>query len=147
MNSKLPRTAFLLGLSGLLPQALAIADTLKPGLVAIGPTSGALYAALIFSFVGGLWWGIAAARPEAPHWLYAVAVMPSLIAFGPLLLWSMNSDPPVVALVIIGSGLLLSPLVDWQLKRLRLVPQGWLTMRIILSVGLGAMTLALAMRA
>lgn len=38
-----------------------------------------VYAALIFSFLGALWWGLAAAhRPSAPVWVWPGGVLPSL---------------------------------------------------------------------
>jgi hypothetical protein len=144
MEHKLPRVAFLLGLSGLIPQMLAAAITLHPPHAAFGQFAAFLYAALIFSFLGGLWWGIAAVNAAAPRWLYGVAVMPSLIAFGAGLLWIVRTGSPSQSLVIVGLGLLFAPLVDWQLDRRQLVPKGWLTMRVILSAGLGTLTLLAA---
>ena len=58
MDHKLSRVAFLLGLSGLIPQMLAAAITLHPPHAAFGQFAAFLYAALIFSFLGGLWWAI-----------------------------------------------------------------------------------------
>jgi hypothetical protein len=144
MDHKLPRVAFLLGLSGLLPQILAAAITLHPPHTAFGQFAAFLYAALIFSFLGGLWWGVAAVNVTAPRWLYGIAVMPTLIAFGAGLLWIIRTGSPTQSLTIVGAGLLLAPLVDWHLDRRRLVPKGWFAMRIILSAGLGALTLLVA---
>ena len=144
MDHKLPRVAFLLGLSGLLPQLVAAAITLHPPHAAFGQFVAFLYAALIFSFVGGMWWGIAAVNTTAPRWLYGVAVMPTLIAFAAGLLWIVRTGSPSQSLVIVGLGLLFAPLVDWQLDRRQLLPKGWLTMRVILSAGLGALTLLAA---
>ncbi len=146
MNHKLPRLAFLLGLSGLLPQMMAAAISLHPPHAAFGQFAAFLYAALIFSFLGGLWWGIAAVNPAAPRWLYFVAVVPTLIAFSAGLLWIARTGSPAQSLMVVGLGLLLAPLVDWQLDRRRLVPKRWLKMRGILSVGLGILTLLLATR-
>jgi Protein of unknown function (DUF3429) len=146
MDHKLPRLAFLLGLSGLLPQIMAAAITLHPPHAAFGQFAAFLYAALIFSFLGGLWWGIAAVNPAAPRWLYLAAVVPTLVAFGAGLLWIARTGSPAQSLMVVGAGLLLAPLVDWQLSRRRLVPEGWLKMRVILSAGLGILTLLLAAR-
>jgi Protein of unknown function (DUF3429) len=143
MDYKLPRLAFLLGLSGLLPQILFAAIILHPPHAALGQFAAFLYAALIFS--GGLWWGVAAANRDAPRWLYVVAVVPSLIALGAGLLWIVRTGSPAQSLIIVGVGLLFAPLVDGQLGRRRLVPTGWLTMRIILSAGLGILTLLVAL--
>jgi Protein of unknown function (DUF3429) len=147
MDHKLPRVAFLLGLSGLLPQLLAGAVSLHPPHAAFGQFAAFLYGALILSFLGGLWWGVAATNPNASRWLYSAAVLPSLIAFAAGLLWIIRSGSPGQSLLIIGFGLLFAPLVDWQLDRRRMVPKGWLAMRIILSTGLGVITLLLAVKA
>ena len=144
MDHKLPRVAFLLGLSGLLPQLVAAAITLHPPHAAFGQFAAFLYAALIFSFVGGMWWGIAAVNTAAPRWLYGVAVMPTLIAFGAGLLWIVRTGSAGQSLTIVGIGLLATPIVDWHIDRRGLVPGRWLTMRVILSAGLGALTLMAA---
>lgn len=147
MDHKLPRLAFFLGLSGLLPQFLAFAISLHPPHAAFGQFAAFLYAALIFSFLGGLWWGIAAAQAKAPAWLYLVSVMPSLIAFAAGLIWIARTGTAALSLMTIGFGLLLSPFVDWQLAKRSLVPKNWLMMRLILSVGLGLLTVGIAVLA
>jgi len=80
MRKKLPTTALLLGLSGLIPQMAACYlafSTREPGLALL---AGLFYAALILSFLGGLWWGVAAAGNDRAPWLYLVGVCPSLVA-------------------------------------------------------------------
>ena len=144
MDNKLPRFAFLLGISGLFPQVLAVAITLHPPHLAFGQFAAFLYAALILSFLGGLWWGVAAVNQATPRWLYLVGVVPSLVAFAAGLLWIMRSGSPDQALKIVGVGLLIAPIVDRELARRKLVPKGWLAMRITLSVGLGILTLLAA---
>jgi Protein of unknown function (DUF3429) len=144
MEHKLPRLAFFLGLSGILPQLMAGAVLLHPPHAAFGQFAAFLYAALIFSFLGGLWWGVAATNPTASRWLYCIAVMPSLIAFAAGLIWIARTGLPGQSLMIVGLGLLVAPFVDWQLDRRGLVPKGWLAMRIILSTGLGVLTLLIA---
>ncbi|HBU13564.1 MAG TPA: tetrathionate reductase, partial [Gemmobacter sp.] len=84
----LPRFARLLGLSGLLPQmlclALALADPGMAGLEAAG-LAGLFYAALILSFLGGLWWMAAALGGMARPGPYLLAVLPSLAGWAILL--------------------------------------------------------------
>jgi hypothetical protein len=147
MDHKLPRVAFLLGLSGLLPQLLAAAVSLHPPHAAFGQFAAFLYGALILSFLGGLWWGIAAANPNASRWLYGVAVLPSLIAFAAGLLWIARTGSPGQSLLAVGLALFAAPFVDWQLDRRAMVPKGWLSMRVILSTGLGVLTLLIAAKA
>ena len=144
MDHKLSRLALLLGVSGLIPQMLALALTWHPPHAALAQFAGFLYAALIFSFIGGLWWGIAAANRAAPKWLFAVAVVPALIAFGASLIWVARTGSAGLSLRIVGTALVVSPLIDWWLGRAGLVPRGWLFMRLVLSFGLGALTLSMA---
>ena len=61
------RIARRLGYAGLLPQIAALALFAgggEWGWVALA--AGFAYAALIFSFLGGVWWGQALAMPRAP---------------------------------------------------------------------------------
>ncbi len=144
-----PSPARTLGYSGLLPQlACALA-------VWIGPEEwrwtalamGWAYAALIFSFLGGLWWGMAAASPDearrAPGWLWAAAVAPSLIALATYVPWVVGATWPGPSLIVLAVCITLSPLVDIRLVTLR--PSWWMALRVPLSLGLGGATLALAL--
>lgn len=57
-QNPLPQSALKLGHAGLLPQAAAYALALTNNDVATyALVSGFAYAALIFSFIGGVWWG------------------------------------------------------------------------------------------
>jgi hypothetical protein len=140
----LPRLAFVLGLAGVTPQALAFALTFEAQNRFIGLAAGYFYAALIFSFLGGIWWGVAAARADAPAWVYPAAVVPSLIAFASGVPWMNGGTWPGPSLAILGVGILLSPLVDLRLAQLGLIGRDLLRLRVLLSAGLGALTLALA---
>lgn len=136
-----PVAASLLGYAGLLPPMVAIAvrviDPAKGGMML---ALALLYAALILSFLGGMWWGAAAARVSGAAltlWL-AVAVVPTLVALaaGAVLFASVVS-----AAAIVAAGLLGSLLVDMALVRAGHVPPWWMKLRIPLSVGLAALTL------
>lgn len=144
-----PPLARLLGFAGLLPQlACALAAW-------IGPEEwrwtalamGWAYAALIFSFLGGLWWGMAAASPDearrAPPWIWFAAVAPSLIAFATFAPWVFGETWPEPSLLVLGAGILVSPLVDMRLVTIR--PTWWMNLRVPLSLGLGSATLALGL--
>jgi hypothetical protein len=146
------RTAGLLGLAGLLPPVAAI------GLIAAGrrdPTDLAwipllvgyglalIYAAVILSFLGGIWWGFAMRRGTGQGRLAAVAVLPSLVAVA-CLGWAgatLQSGGPWPAIVL-GSAVLLTLLVDRHLVATGEAPAGWMRLRVPLSVGLGALTIA-----
>ncbi len=146
--ARLPSLARLLGFSGLLPQAAAVALLVGGGAelrpLALGLAFG--YAALIFSFLGGVWWGLAAAaRGKAPAWVWGVAVLPSLLALAAA--WPLASGESDMGLSLgpLGGFIALSVLVDVRLKALGLTPEGWLGLRLPLSLGLGALTLAAAL--
>lgn len=142
----LPATAKWLGYAGLLPQLLAVAlllDDSSRRWIAIAGGYG--YAALIFSFLGGIWWGLALYSAHPPRWLYPAAVAPSLIALASYLPWTWGWDWPAPSLWILAMGLLLSPLVDHALGKAIALPAGWLRLRIHLSLGLGLLTALLAL--
>ncbi|WP_277968886.1 DUF3429 domain-containing protein [Sphingomonas echinoides] len=136
-----------LGLAGLLPQLAAVAvvfggDTsLHFSAIALGYA----YAALILSFLGGLWWGIAAAAPKQPEWIWVAAVVPSLIALASAIPWAIGTPWPGPSLVVLGVALISALGVDLTLSRQGLVPAWWMSLRLPLSLGLGGLTLLLAL--
>jgi hypothetical protein len=136
-----------LGLAGLLPQLAAVAvvfggDTsLHFSAIALGYA----YAALILSFLGGLWWGIGAAAGRPPEWLWVAAVVPSLVALASALPWAVGAPWPGPSLVVLGLALIGALGVDVLLARLGLVPRWWMSLRLPLSLGLGGLTLLLAL--
>jgi hypothetical protein len=141
--SPVPSFARFLGYAGLLPQAWVLASLVLGG-PEIRFTALSLafaYAALIFSFLGGVWWGLAAAaRTTVPRWIWAVAVLPSLFALGAAWPWATGHTWPGPSLVVLGVLIMSSLLVDLKLRSLGLTPPGWLTLRLPLSIGLGFMT-------
>ncbi|MHA6719585.1 DUF3429 domain-containing protein [Sphingomonas sp. RS6] len=143
-DHRFERLARLLGYAGLLPLiaativSLAIADWRWAML-----TGGFAYSALIFSFLGGLWWGQGVARVGAPRWIWGVAVMPSLIGWG-LMIAERSGWQLEMAMRVLGVAILMSPAVDFMLAGQWPMPRGWMALRLQLSTGLGLLTLALA---
>lgn len=136
----LPLAARILGWLGLLPAAAALAAAhLAPAdKAALAIQAGALYAGLIFSFLGGAWWGLATHGPLDMAWrLYGVAVIPSLAALALLI----GLHP--TGIMLLGALILGSVLVDVGLNGRGLTPPGWLALRLPLSIGLGVLTLLL----
>lgn len=140
-----------LGYAGLLPQlACALAAWFGPpawhwSALAIGWA----YAALIFSFLGGAWWGLATGAPDegrnTPTWLWLAAVTPSLLALITFVPWVVGADWPGPSLLVLGAALLFTPLVDARLVTVR--PVWWMRLRIPLSLWLGGLTIALGLAA
>lgn len=142
----LPRIALVLGIAGLAPQVWALLATFREADRYIGLAAGYFYAALIFSFLGGLWWGVAASRKDAPEWLYIAAVVPSLIAFATGIPWMTGAEWPGPSLGVLGMGIFASILVDRTLFKQGLIDRTVLRLRFGLSFGLGVLTLLLAAR-
>jgi hypothetical protein len=144
-QTPLPGAARLLGYAGLLPQALCI------GLIVIGHewryaalAGGFAYAAAIFSFLGGVWWGQAVASGRASGGAYGLAVLPSLIAVALFLPWSFGWEWPGPALLYLGALILASPLID---RALGYAQRDFLRLRWQLSIGLGSLTIVLGLLA
>ncbi len=145
----------LLGFAGLLPQGACLLAVLLGGpewrFAALGIAWA--YAALIFSFLGGLWWGLAAASAvrggdmdaadahSEPSWIYVAAVLPSLIALVTFLPWIWGMAWPGPSLLLLGICLAASPLIDVKLGGI--TPHWWMSLRWSLSLGLGGLTLVL----
>lgn len=135
----------ILGLSGILPQALCLVlAAFGPGQLAAAQ-AGLVYAALILSFLGGLWWMAALQAGRRGAAVYAVAVLPSLIGWAALLMQAAGLVPVGAALTVLGLCLLASPLVDLALAQTVALPSGWLRLRMMMAGGLGLLTLALAL--
>jgi hypothetical protein len=142
-----PALPIVLGLAGLLPQAACVA------VLALGSepwhfsalSLGYAYPALILSFLGGMWWGLAAGgAATVPPWIWFAAVAPSLVALATAIPWAIGAAWPAPSLVVLAVALLASLLVDRQLSAYGLAPAWWMSLRKPLSLGLGALTLAVA---
>lgn len=142
-----PTIARLLGFAGLLPHIAVVLVLLErnPELRFSALSMGYAYAALILSFLGGIWWGLAARAEKAPDWLWIAAVMPSLIALASAVPWATGYAWPGPSLIVIGVALIAALGVDWQLQRSGLAPDWWLRLRVPLSLGLGTLTIAMAL--
>lgn len=134
-----------LGYAGLLPQILCVAMIVTEHewrYVALA--GGFAYAAAIFSFLGGVWWGQAVQSGRATTGAYVLAVTPSLLAVALFLPWTLGWEWPGPALLYLGALILGSPLVD---RALGLAAPDFLRLRWHLSLGLGSLTIALGLLA
>lgn len=144
----IPKVAFIAGYAGLLPQIIAAAMVLSGSEYQwTGLALAYGYAAFIFSFIGGMWWGlgVTSRKDEASaHGIFAIAVAPSLLALATYLPWIWGLTWPGPSLAYLGFFLLLSPLGDRWLSSRCALPPGWMKLRWHLSLGLGGLTLLLA---
>ena len=134
-----------LGYAGLLPQAVCL------GLILMGHewrysalAGGFAYAAAIFSFLGGVWWGQALQSGRATTGAYVLAVLPSLLAVAPFLPWTFGWEWPGPAMLYLGAMIMLSPLVD---RAQGFAAPDFMRLRWQLSLGLGALTIAVGLMA
>ena len=140
-QTSLTRTARVLGYAGLLPQILCLGLTVSGHEYAYTAMAGGFaYAAAIFSFLGGVWWGQAIQSGKGGAGAYLIAVIPSLIAVALFLPWSFGWEWPGPALLFIGILIAASPLVD---RALGFAQGDFMRLRWHLSLGLGGLTIAL----
>ena len=146
-SRRVPVPALVLGAAGLLPPLLAIFARLSAGggvpLARFAMLLGLGYVSLILSFLGGLWWGLAASRLSSDRIgaALALSVVPTLVAFG---LQVASGWYPHVAAILLAAALLATLLVDRRLVATGFAPRWWMRLRLPLSAGLAAMTLGLA---
>ncbi len=143
----MPPMARALGYAGLLPQLGLVCASLfynETAFVQVLAIIGWAYAALIFSFLGGVWWGYALLADAAPRWTLALAVTPSLVAMLSLAPVALGASGLAYSLFVVGVGLIVSPRVDTMIAKKIALPIGWLQLRWHLSIGLGVMTIGLA---
>ncbi|MBY0342758.1 MAG: DUF3429 domain-containing protein [Sphingomonadales bacterium] len=140
-QTSLTPAARVLGYAGLLPQVFCCAMILAGHEWRYAALAGGFaYAAAIFSFLGGVWWGQAVQSGRATTGAYVLAIMPSLLAVALFLPWSFGWEWPGPALFYLGALILASPLVD---RALGYAAPDFLRLRWHLSVGLGTLTLLL----
>lgn len=141
-DSKVPPAARLLGLSGLLPSiALLAVMVAAPAWRDLAAKGALAYGAVIASFVGGAWWGLAAARAEAAQQprLLVLSVVPSLLAWPAMLL------PPVAGMMLLAWIFAALLPTDRRLQATGVAPPWWLTLRRPLSGGMALIHLGAAL--
>lgn len=149
-GSRVPTAAVLLGAAGLLPPLLALfvrlaagadPESQLPGMVG---ALALIYSAVILSFLGGIWWGVAVVRApmEEQASLFGLAVVPSILA---VLLVGLSLRWPVIASTLLGLVIFATPLVDRALRARQLLPPWWMRLRVPLSLALGALTIGLGL--
>ena len=134
-----PRPALYLGLAGLLPVVGACVALLW-GPVEWGPRAAtvcATYAAVVLSFLGGAWWGMASAgtAPRPPAGVFCASVLPSLAGWAALLM------DRGAGLMTLGLLFLVVLPGDLWLARAGLAPGWWMRLRVPLSLGMGGLAI------
>ncbi|MEO1047100.1 MAG: DUF3429 domain-containing protein [Pseudomonadota bacterium] len=141
-HTSLTPAARALGYAGLLPQILCVALVVLDTPYRFNALyMGFVYPAVIFSFLGGVWWGQSIAKiGAASASSYIISVMPSLIAAALFVPYLEGWEWPGPALLYLGAFIALSPMVD---RSLGYAAPDFLRLRWNLSLGLGGLTIAL----
>lgn len=144
-DEALPAPAFYLGLMGIAPQlGCVVTAWAVPALRGPAIAAGVIYAALILSFLGGLWWMLGLAARAVSPVPYILAVLPSLAGWMVLVGWQSGWIGSRAALFVLVGALTASPLVDRSLSSLIDLPRRWLALRWVMATGLAGSCLLLA---
>lgn len=153
-SNAVPAPAAWLGAAGLLPFiSAAMAVWLgSPWIAELAARVAITYGAVILSFLGGAFWGFAAmpGQPDlagadpgerrlVPRHLFALSVLPSLIAWIAVLL------APQTALVILVSAFAAILLLDRATWTTGIAPSWWIRLRVPLSTVVVLCLIAIAM--
>ena len=142
-NTRIPLSVLLPGLAGLIPfLVLSLSGVMNLGLPpVISLLAFNTYGAVILSFVGAIWWGLAAATiQQAPKGvMFYWSVIPALIG------WFATLIAPDVGVLLLSAGFALQWLGDaWLTRTYPGVGPGWMfPLRTILTAGV-LITMALA---
>ena len=126
-----PPLASLMGFGGLIPFfvcAGAAHSGVAPWNVLAVMACG-VYGSVILSFVGAVHWGLAMRGDRDPHW-FIWSVMPAIYAWLPTLVLD-----PGLTLIALVPGFFLSWWVDYRAWRNGLLPDWYMQLRHILTLG------------
>ena len=137
-DARIPRSALILGLAGLLPFVWGVVTMGSEGAAAftqdwlgprfLGPYVGVFYGAIILSFMSGVLWGFATrAEGAVAASGYALSVLPALWAF------FLTGGGPASAALSLMAGFLGVLALDFMFWNQGLAPPWWMKLRLILT--------------
>ncbi|PWK60165.1 DUF3429 domain-containing protein [Roseicyclus mahoneyensis] len=136
--TRIPTSALILGLAGLLPFLYGALSVLVPSTAGLGfawspnHTGVALlqiYGIVILCFMAGVIWGFAArAEGREATLFYALSVVPAIFVF----LTAFAQPRPSLIMLILGFMALLA--IDASAARQGLAPGWWMRLRLMLTV-------------
>ena len=126
-----PDLAIWLGYGGLVPFAAcaAAAYSNMPSLAAYGLIGAANYGAVILSFVGAIHWGLAMHDGRNVYW-FLWSITPALLAWAAITLLDVQ-----LSMLVLVSSFILAWLVDRLVFQRDLLPEWYMRLRHILTVG------------
>lgn len=135
--SRIPKSALILGLAGLLPFLYGALSVLVPATAGLGwawspnhtgPALLQIYGIVILCFMSGVIWGFAA-RADGPQaaLFYGLSVIPAIFVF----LTAFADPRPSLVMLIAGFVALLA--VDASAQKQGLAPDWWMSLRLLLT--------------
>ena len=135
--TRIPSSALILGLSGLIPFLYGALSALVPATGAIGRLWGSnyegiyilqVYGIVILCFMAGVIWGFAARTDgRQATFFYALSVLPAIFVF----LTAFSAPRPSLIMLILGFLALLA--IDASAARQGLAPAWWMRLRLLLT--------------
>jgi Protein of unknown function (DUF3429) len=138
-DRRIPRSALVLGLAGLIPFLWSAATVLFPALAGwagqwliplfLGPYVGIAYGTVILSFMSGVLWGFATrAEGREAAFAYTLSVIPALWVF------FMVTDASDNSVIYLAAGFVGLLFLDTTFSVWGLAPAWWLRLRVMLTV-------------
>jgi hypothetical protein len=138
-DRRIPRSALVLGLAGLIPFLWSAATVLFPALAGwagqwliplfLGPYVGIAYGTVILSFMSGVLWGFATrAEGREAAFAYTLSVIPALWVF------FMVTDASDNSVIYLAAGFVGLLFLDTTFAVWGLAPGWWLRLRVMLTV-------------
>lgn len=138
-DSRIPRSALLLGLAGLVPFLWSAATHLSPALsgwavqyvppMFLGAFVGLTYGTIILSFMSGVLWGFATkAEGREAAAAYGFSVLPALWVFFAV------TDASATSTIFLATGFVGLLFLDAMYSAWGLAPRWWLRLRVMLTV-------------
>lgn len=138
------RTPHVLTLVAILPQLILLGAALLDDQASwTAPAAAFAYAAAIYSFLGGYWWGVALATRSQERAVFVIAVVPALLCVALFLPWIWGWSWPGPQLIVLGTAIIASVLVDRRFVGPAIGSPAWLKVRILASLGLGLCTVVI----
>ena len=133
-DKRIPRAALVTGLGGLIPfWFLSLSPLMNPDfspVIALFVLN--TYGAVILSFVGAIWWGLAVAIPDAPRTkMFCWSVVPALLGW----VAAVPYMPADLGMLILMSGFALQWIMDIVLFPRIAIAVWVLKLRTILTIG------------
>ena len=140
MTRKLPPTAIILGIAGLLPFVLCALGALTTGSGDVATRyvlALSAYGAVILAFLGGVHWGFGLDAAGAPPALvqrarFGLGVVPSLIGWAGLLVTFIGL--PKTGLLVLVAGFIATTVVEARAAKQGWMPASYMGLRWVLSV-------------